>query len=102
MQKLKTQLRYYGELNKLAKNRIRKDIIIRYWDDMMRVAGSLKLGKVHPTQLLITIYSPSRMEFKFLIFSLFILSTPLILGCPNRRYLSNENKLAYDLLFTRM
>lgn len=45
----------YGELNKLAKNKIRKDIIIRYWDDMMRVAGSLKLGKVHPTQLIKTL-----------------------------------------------
>lgn len=29
----------YGELTKLAKHKIRKDIIIRYWDDMMRVAG---------------------------------------------------------------
>ncbi|MDU1847220.1 MAG: Tn3 family transposase [Niallia nealsonii] len=45
----------YGELNKLAKSKIRKDIIIRYWDDMMRVAGSLKLGTVHPTQLIQTI-----------------------------------------------
>ncbi len=42
----------YGELNKLAKNKIRKDIISRYWDDMLRVAGSLKLGTVHPTQLI--------------------------------------------------
>lgn len=45
----------YGELNKLAKNKIRKDIIIRYWDDMMKVAGSLKLGKVQPTQLIKTL-----------------------------------------------
>jgi TnpA family transposase len=42
----------YGELNKLAKNRIRKDIITRYWDDMIRVAGSLKLGAVNPIQLI--------------------------------------------------
>jgi TnpA family transposase len=42
----------YGELNKLAKSKIRKDLIARYWDDMLRVAGSLKLGSVHPTQLI--------------------------------------------------
>jgi TnpA family transposase len=39
-------------LNKYAKNRIRKDIIARYWDDMIRVAGSLKLGAVNPIQLI--------------------------------------------------
>jgi TnpA family transposase len=45
----------YGELNKLATHRIHKDIIIRYWDDMLRVAGSLKLGTVNPTQLIKTL-----------------------------------------------
>ncbi|MCC5468645.1 Tn3 family transposase [Pelosinus baikalensis] len=45
----------YGELNKLAKHRIRKDIIGRYWDDMLRVAGSLKLGTVNSTQLIRTL-----------------------------------------------
>lgn len=45
----------YGELNKLAINKIRIDIISRYWDDMLRVAGSLKHGTVHPTQLTQTI-----------------------------------------------
>lgn len=42
----------YGVLNKIARNKIRKDIISRYWDDMLRVAGSLKLGTVNPTQLI--------------------------------------------------
>ena len=42
----------YGVLNKLARNKIRKDVISRYWDDMLRVAGSLKLGTVNPTQLI--------------------------------------------------
>lgn len=42
----------YGVLNKLARNRIRKDVIARYWDDMLHVAGSLKLGTVNPTQLI--------------------------------------------------
>ena len=45
----------YGILNRLAKHRIRKDIIVRYWDDMIRVAGSLKLGTVNPTQLIQTL-----------------------------------------------
>ncbi len=42
----------YGILNKLARNKIRQDVICRYWDDMLRVAGSLKLGTVNPTQLI--------------------------------------------------
>ena len=42
----------YGVLNGLSKNKINKDIIIRHWDDFMRVAGSLKLGTVNPTQLI--------------------------------------------------
>lgn len=44
----------YGVLNTLSRGRIRKDIIIKHWDDMIRVAGSLKLGTVHPTQLIQT------------------------------------------------
>ena len=42
----------YGVLNVLSKNRINKDLIIRYWDDFMRIAGSLMLGTVNPTQLI--------------------------------------------------
>lgn len=42
----------YGILNKLARNKIRQDVVSRYWDDMLRVAGSLKLGTVNPTQLI--------------------------------------------------
>jgi hypothetical protein len=42
----------YGILNKLARNKIRQDIISRYWDDMLRVVGSLKLGTVNLTQLI--------------------------------------------------
>lgn len=36
----------YGILNQLSKNRIREDLIHRHWEDMLRVAGSLKLNKV--------------------------------------------------------
>jgi TnpA family transposase len=45
----------YGVLNGLAKQRIRRDIIIRYWDDMLRVAGSLKLGTVNATRMMQTL-----------------------------------------------
>ena len=48
-------LPHYGILNKLAKGKIRKDIIVRYWDDMLRIAGSLKMGVVSPTELLQTL-----------------------------------------------
>jgi TnpA family transposase len=45
----------YGVLNKLAKGKIRKDLIGRYWDDMLRIAGSLKMGVVSPTELIQTL-----------------------------------------------
>nr|WP_268905682.1 Tn3 family transposase [Clostridium sp. HV4-5-A1G] len=47
----------YEVLNELAKHKIRKDIIIRYWEDMLRVAGSLKLGSVNSVQLIQTLQS---------------------------------------------
>ncbi|KNY27684.1 Tn3 family transposase [Pseudobacteroides cellulosolvens] len=42
----------YGALNVISKNKIKTDLIIRYWDDFMRIAGSLMLGTVNPTQLI--------------------------------------------------
>jgi len=45
----------YGVLNELSRHRIRQDVIIRYWDDMLRVAGSLKIGTVNATQLIQTL-----------------------------------------------
>ena len=36
----------YGPLNGLARNRINSDLIVRKWDDMLRVAGSLKMSTV--------------------------------------------------------
>ena len=35
----------YGILNNLSKSRIREELIHRHWEDMLRVAGSLKLNK---------------------------------------------------------
>ena len=42
----------YGPLNGLARHRINGDLITNHWDDMLRVAGSLKLGTVHATDLM--------------------------------------------------
>ncbi len=38
----------YGAMNQVARHRIKTDIIISEWDEMMRLSGSLKLGKVAP------------------------------------------------------
>lgn len=45
----------YGPLNELSRGVINSNKIIQHWDDMMRVAGSLKLGTVHASELLKTL-----------------------------------------------
>lgn len=35
----------YGELNAIARQRINLDLIARHWDDLLRLTGSLKLGR---------------------------------------------------------
>lgn len=42
----------YGLLNELGRHRISTTLIARHWDDMLRVAGSLKLGKVSAFELM--------------------------------------------------
>jgi TnpA family transposase len=42
----------YGVLNGLACHQIRADLVARHWEDMLRVAGSLKLGTVNATHLI--------------------------------------------------
>ena len=42
----------YGELNALARHRINITLIEQYWDEMLRVAGSLKLGTIKASELL--------------------------------------------------
>lgn len=37
----------YGVLNGLARHRVNIEIIRRNWDDLLRLAGSLKLGRIH-------------------------------------------------------
>lgn len=42
----------YGLLNSIARHRIKTDLIVRHWDDRLRVAGSLHLGTVSAAELL--------------------------------------------------
>lgn len=41
----------YGPLDELARRRVKSERIVQYWDDMLRVAGSLKLGTVQASEL---------------------------------------------------
>jgi len=42
----------YGEFNAVAKSRLHTDLIAQHWDDLLRLAGSLKLGKVPATGIM--------------------------------------------------
>jgi TnpA family transposase len=42
----------YGVLNEIARHRVNRGRIIRNWDDMLRVAGSLKLGTIRASELM--------------------------------------------------
>ena len=42
----------YGPLNGIARQRVNMDLIARNWDDLLRVAGSLKLGRVPATGIM--------------------------------------------------
>ncbi len=42
----------YGVLNEIARHRVNRARIIRNWEDMLRIAGSLKLGTVKASELL--------------------------------------------------
>jgi len=41
----------YGPLNGLARHRINTNLIANNWDDILRVAGSLKVGTIHASTL---------------------------------------------------
>lgn len=45
----------YGVLEKLARSRVRVDLIEQNWDDILRVAGSLKLGTVSASEIMRTL-----------------------------------------------
>ena len=42
----------YGKLNQMAKHRIKTQLIIDNWDEILRVVASLKMGTVDPIQLM--------------------------------------------------
>ncbi len=45
----------YGKFNELARQRVHMDIIAQHWDDLLRLAGSLKLGRVPATGIMRTL-----------------------------------------------
>lgn len=45
----------YGKLNILAKNRVNIERIIPHWDDVLRLVGSLKLGRVQANGIMRTL-----------------------------------------------
>jgi len=50
----------YGLMNGLARNRINRELNARNWDDMLRVAGSLKMGTVGAVELMRSLQGGSR------------------------------------------
>src|SRR5262249_16276561 len=42
---------HYGVLNGVARNPLQEERIRQHWDDFLRVAGSLKMGTVKPSEL---------------------------------------------------
>ena len=45
----------YGPLNELSRHVVNTRLIAEHWDDMLRLAGSLKLGKVKATAVMRTL-----------------------------------------------
>ena len=50
----------YGALNEIARHRARTDRIRQHWDDMLRIAGSLKLGTVQASELVRSLLKSER------------------------------------------
>jgi TnpA family transposase len=50
----------YGALNGVARHRINTKLIANNWDDLLRVAGSLKMGTVRASELLRSLHFGSR------------------------------------------
>jgi TnpA family transposase len=50
----------YGPLNGIARHRINTELIARHWDDLLRMAGSLKLGVVSAHDLMRTFQGTGR------------------------------------------
>lgn len=50
----------YGALNDLARGYVNTKRIEQHWDDMMRIAGSLKLGTIQASELIRTLLKSDR------------------------------------------
>ena len=50
----------YGALDKLAAHKVKTGIIVEHWDDLLRLAGSLKLGLVQAGGLMRTLQTNDR------------------------------------------
>ena len=50
----------YGALNELAPQRINTALIVQHWEDLLRMAGSLKLGTVQAAGLIRTLQTKDR------------------------------------------
>lgn len=50
----------YGVLNEVSRGQLRPEKISTHWDDMMRVAGSLKMGTVHASELIRSLLKSDR------------------------------------------
>ncbi|MGB0906058.1 MAG: Tn3 family transposase [Maricaulaceae bacterium] len=50
----------YGALDKLARGKSRPDLVEPHWDDMMRIAGSLTLGRIRASELIRSLLKTSR------------------------------------------
>lgn len=55
----------YGVLERLARQRVKAELIEQNWDDLLRIAGSLKLGTVSASEIMRTLQKgkkPSTLE----------------------------------------
>ena len=50
----------YGALDKLASHKVKTRIVAEHWDDLLRLAGSLKLGLVQVGGLMRTLQTNER------------------------------------------
>lgn len=50
----------YGKLNGLARQSVKIDLIVEHWDDLLRLAGSLKLGRISAIDIMKTLQSNDR------------------------------------------
>lgn len=50
----------YGDLNAIARGKVSISLIASHWDDLLRAAGSLKMGTVKATDLMRTLQSRGR------------------------------------------